>query len=193
MALVTASRPPGTGCASTPSGICASPLAPKDPPAFDVPVTAAQTDSTAPVGVRSEAIRVLLADDNLLVREGVRALLGAQRGLEVVGVAEDYDGVIAGADEYQPDVVVTDIRMPPSFSDEGIAASMLVRARHPGTGIVVLSQYDDPEYAVALLEKGPPASRTCSRNGCRRKTLERLGGVGVNRPPQQRVFPHEGS
>ncbi len=120
-----------------------------------VPVNPAVTDRTLPTGVRTDRLRVLLADDNVLVREGVRALLGAQRDLVVVGVAEDYDGVIAGADEHQPDVIVTDIRMPPSFTDEGIAASKQVRARHPGTGIVVLSQYDDPEYAVALLAEGP--------------------------------------
>lgn len=113
------------------------------------------TDVRPPAtGVRSEELRVLLADDNLLVREGVRALLSAQPGLVVVGVAEDYDGVIDGADRYEPDVVVTDIRMPPTFTDEGIAAAKQVRARHPGTGIVVLSQFDDPEYAVSLLEDG---------------------------------------
>ena len=100
------------------------------------------------------AIRVLLADDNLIVREGVRALLMAAGDLEVVGVAGDYDELIAGADALEPQVVVTDIRMPPDFTDEGIRAARLVRKQHPGTGVVVLSQYDEPEYAISLLSEG---------------------------------------
>ena len=99
-------------------------------------------------------IRVLLADDSLIVREGLRALLCATDDLDVVGVAGDFDHLIARADELTPDVIVTDIRMPPTFQREGIDAARLVRKRHPGTGIVVLSQYDDPEYAVALLKDG---------------------------------------
>src|SRR5437016_9864490 len=99
-------------------------------------------------------ITVFLADDNLLVREGVRALLTAAPDLEVVGVAADYEGLVAGADAAAPQVVVTDIRMPPNFQREGIEAAKEVRKRHPGTGVVVLSQYDDPEYAVALLAEG---------------------------------------
>lgn len=99
-------------------------------------------------------ITVLLADDNLLVREGVRALLRVAGDVDVVATAEDYDGLVAQAVEHRPQVVVTDIRMPPRFADEGIEAAKEVRKRLPGTGIVVLSQYDDPEYAVALLAQG---------------------------------------
>ena len=99
-------------------------------------------------------IDVLLADDNLIVREGVRALIERQRDLQVVGVAADYDQVVNGAAACQPHVLVTDIRMPPSFQREGIDAAKEVRKRHPGTGVVVLSQYDDPEYAVSLLASG---------------------------------------
>lgn len=99
-------------------------------------------------------ITVFLADDNLLVREGVRALLSIDPGVEVVGVAADYDELVDGASALAPQVVVTDIRMPPNFSDEGIEAAKEVRKRHPGTGIVILSQYDDPEYAISLLEEG---------------------------------------
>src|SRR5215469_1873717 len=99
-------------------------------------------------------IRVFLADDNLIVREGVRALINRHADLEVVGVAEDYDGVVSGATEANPQVLVTDIRMPPAFQREGIDAAKEVRKRHPGTGIVVLSQYEDPEYAVSLLAEG---------------------------------------
>lgn len=99
-------------------------------------------------------ITVFLADDNLLVREGVRALLGIEADIEVVGVAADYDGLVAGADAAAPQVIVTDIRMPPNFQNEGIEAAKEVRKRHPGTGIVILSQYDDPEYAISLLDQG---------------------------------------
>jgi adenylate cyclase len=99
-------------------------------------------------------LTVFLADDNLLVREGVRALLSMADDLEVVGTAEDYDGLVAGAERLNPNVVVTDIRMPPNFRREGIDAAQQVRKRHPGTGVVILSQYDDPEYAVSLLREG---------------------------------------
>ena len=99
-------------------------------------------------------ITVLLADDNLIVREGVRALLGRDKDVEVVGVAGDYDELVARAAELHPQVLVTDIRMPPSFQDEGIEGAKEVRRRLPGTGVVVLSQYDSPEYAVELLADG---------------------------------------
>jgi class 3 adenylate cyclase/ActR/RegA family two-component response regulator len=99
-------------------------------------------------------ITVFLADDNLLVREGVRALIDRQSDLQIVGVGSDYDETVAGATATAPNVLVTDIRMPPSFNREGIDAAKEVRKRHPGTGIVILSQYDDPEYAVALLAEG---------------------------------------
>src|SRR5882724_5009471 len=107
-----------------------------------------------PQATGAEPIRVFLADDNLIVREGVRALIERHRDLKVVGVAADYDGVVTGATATQPHVLVTDVRMPPSFTREGIDAAREVRKRHPGTGVVVLSQYDDPEYAVALLAEG---------------------------------------
>jgi class 3 adenylate cyclase/ActR/RegA family two-component response regulator len=109
------------------------------------------TEATAP---QTGHITVFLADDNLLVREGVRALLALEHDLEVVGVAADYDELVAGADSLQPQVLVTDIRMPPSFQNEGIEAAKEVRKRHPGTGVVVLSQYDEPEYAISLLGEG---------------------------------------
>jgi class 3 adenylate cyclase/FixJ family two-component response regulator len=108
----------------------------------------------AAAGGETGSIRVFLADDNLLVRAGVRALLARQADLEVVGEAEDLDGLLAGAAETEPHVLVTDIRMPPSFQREGIEAAKEIRQRQPGTGVVILSQYDDPEYAVALLSEG---------------------------------------
>ena len=100
------------------------------------------------------AITVFLADDNLLVREGVRALLALEPDLRVVGTAADYHELIRGAEDTAPQVIVTDIRMPPAFQREGIDAAKQVRKRHPGTGVVVLSQYDDPDYAIALLREG---------------------------------------
>lgn len=97
---------------------------------------------------------MLLADDNLIVREGVRALLAIDPDIEVVGTAGDYDELVARAVELHPQVLVTDIRMPPSFQDEGIEAAKEIRKRLPGTGVVVLSQYESPEYAVGLLAGG---------------------------------------
>ena len=83
-------------------------------------------------------ISVFLADDNLIVREGVRALIDAHKDLRVVGVAADFGELVAGAEATRPQVLVTDIRMPPTFQREGIDAAREVRKRHPGTGVVVL-------------------------------------------------------
>ncbi|MEL7208170.1 MAG: response regulator transcription factor, partial [Actinomycetota bacterium] len=83
-------------------------------------------------------ISVYLADDNLLVREGVKALIQLAGDLEIVGEAEDFDSLVEGATDAAPHVVVTDIRMPPDFSREGIDAAAELRRRHPGTGVVIL-------------------------------------------------------
>jgi class 3 adenylate cyclase len=99
-------------------------------------------------------IRVVLGEDNVLVREGVRALLNSYEEIEVVGVAEDAPSLLAAATEYVPDVVVTDIKMPPSFQLEGIDCAHTIREEYPGTGVVVLSAHDDEEYAIALLGQG---------------------------------------
>lgn len=99
-------------------------------------------------------ITVFLADDNVLVREGVRALLNLEPDITVVGVAADFETLLAGAGAAAPQVLVTDIRMPPTFQREGIDAAKQLRKEHPGTGVVVLSQYDDPEYAISLLGEG---------------------------------------
>lgn len=115
-------------------------------------------DTVAAAGSPSDAaaatISIFLADDNLIVREGVRALLALEPDFEVVGAAADYDELVSGAGALAPQVVVTDIRMPPAFQREGIVAAHEIRKRHPGTGVVVLSQFDDPEYAISLLEEG---------------------------------------
>jgi DNA-binding NarL/FixJ family response regulator len=101
-------------------------------------------------------IRVVLAEDNLLVREGVRRLLETRRdaSIEVVAACGDLDSVLAAVDMYQPDVLVTDIRMPPTLTDEGLQLAARLRSSHPQVGVVLLSQFDAPVYARALLEEG---------------------------------------
>jgi class 3 adenylate cyclase/DNA-binding NarL/FixJ family response regulator len=97
---------------------------------------------------------VVLGEDNVLVREGVRALLDSYQDIEVVGVAEDAPSLLIAAEDHTPDVVVTDIKMPPNFQLEGIDCAHAIREKHPGTGVVVLSAHDDEAYAIALLGKG---------------------------------------
>lgn len=99
-------------------------------------------------------IRVVLAEDSYIVREGVRLLLASEPELDLVAVCEDFDSLMAAAEEHKPDVVLTDIRMPPSGTDEGIRAAQRLGETSPGTGVVVLSQYVEPEYALALFEHG---------------------------------------
>ena len=99
-------------------------------------------------------IRLVIADDHLLVREGVRRLLETEPDIEVAAVCGDLDSLLAAVAAEQPDVVVTDIRMPPDNTDEGIQAAQRLRTTDPDVGIVVLSQYATPSYALALLEGG---------------------------------------
>jgi DNA-binding NarL/FixJ family response regulator len=99
-------------------------------------------------------VRVALAEDNALLREGVSRLVAANEDFELVGVASDLPQLLALVSEQAPDVVVTDIRMPPTGTDEGIRAAAWIRENHPRVGVVVLSQYSAPGYAVALLEHG---------------------------------------
>jgi len=100
------------------------------------------------------SIRIVVADDSLLVREGVRALLTDQPDLAVVGLAGDRDELHAVVDDLRPDVVITDICMPPTNTDEGVRVALQLRQQYPATGVVVLSQYDDPAHATALLQDG---------------------------------------
>jgi DNA-binding NarL/FixJ family response regulator len=100
------------------------------------------------------SIRLVIAEDHYLVREGVRRLLETQPDLEVAAVCGDLDSLLAAVKEEKPDVVLTDIRMPPSDTDEGIRAAERLRETDPGVGVVVLSQYANPTYALALLESG---------------------------------------
>ena len=100
------------------------------------------------------AIRVVVADDSLLVREGLEQVLSGQPNIEVVGMYADYPSLVDAIDTERPDVVLTDIRMPPSMSDEGIRVAATLRETHPTVGVVVLSQFSEPSYALALLESG---------------------------------------
>ena len=99
-------------------------------------------------------IRVALAEDNVLLREGMSRLVAANEDFELAGVAGDLPQLLALVKEREPDVVVTDIRMPPTGTDEGIKAAAWLREHFPRTGVVVLSQYVAPGYALALLEHG---------------------------------------
>jgi len=99
-------------------------------------------------------IRVVFADDNLLVREGIMHVLENLDEIEVVASSEDQDGLLRAIEEQTPDVVLTDIRMPPSHGMEGIEIANQLRRTHPTTAVIMLSHYSDPEYALALLERG---------------------------------------
>jgi DNA-binding NarL/FixJ family response regulator len=99
-------------------------------------------------------IRVVLAEDHALLREGISRLVAASEDLELVGTAGDLPGLLALMERERPDVVVTDIRMPPTGRDEGIQAAAWARQHLPSAGVVVLTQYTAPGYAVALLDQG---------------------------------------
>ena len=95
-------------------------------------------------------MRVVLAEDSVLLREGVARLL-RDAGFEVAGQASNADELMLKVRSYSPDVAIVDIRMPPTHTDEGLRAAQEIRARHPGTAVLVLSQYAEPEYALELL------------------------------------------
>lgn len=100
------------------------------------------------------SIRIAIGDDSLIVREGLRRMLGQDPGLEIVATVGDLPALEAVCDQERPDVVVTDIRMPPTNTTEGITLANELRETHPGMGVVVLSQFADPVYALALLDDG---------------------------------------
>jgi DNA-binding NarL/FixJ family response regulator len=99
-------------------------------------------------------IRLVLAEDHYLVREGIRRLLEEEPDIEVAAACADLEALLAAVESEAPDVVVTDIRMPPGGVDEGIQAALRLREARPDLGVVVLSNYSDPTYALALLESG---------------------------------------
>jgi len=99
-------------------------------------------------------IKVVLAEDSYLVREGVRRLLEHEPDIDLVGVCEDYDSLLEAIAGTEPDVLLTDIRMPPTGTDEGVRAAERLRQLRPDAGVVLLSQFADPAYALAFLEGG---------------------------------------
>jgi DNA-binding NarL/FixJ family response regulator len=100
------------------------------------------------------AIRVVLGEDSLIVREGLQQILEASPGTEVVAACDDRDSLLEAVAEHDPDVVLTDIRMPPSETDEGIQIAARLRETRPEVGVVVLSQYSEPGYVLSLFESG---------------------------------------
>ena len=99
-------------------------------------------------------MRVVVAEDDYLVREGTAALLAQAEDVELVEAVADLDALLAAVERHRPDGVLTDIRMPPTKTTEGIDAALRIRREHPGTGVVVLSQYAEEEYAYELLKDG---------------------------------------
>jgi DNA-binding NarL/FixJ family response regulator len=99
-------------------------------------------------------MRVVIADDAMLIREGAARLL-EDAGVEVVGTAGDAQDLLRLVATEQPDVAIVDIRMPPTHTDEGLVAAEQIRSRHPGVGVLVLSQYLESRYATRLLEQHP--------------------------------------
>ena len=99
-------------------------------------------------------LRVVVAEDSYLIREGLRLLLERVEDLELVVAVSSLPDLLAAVDEHAPDVVITDIRMPPTGTDEGIEAAETLAARHPAVGVVVLSQYVEPGYALRLFDGG---------------------------------------
>jgi DNA-binding NarL/FixJ family response regulator len=106
------------------------------------------------VGKRSRPLRLAIADDSYLIREALGEVLAPAEGLEIVASVGDGDALLAAVESERPDVVMTDIRMPPSGDDEGIQVARRLRETNPDVGVIVLSQYAGPAYALALLEDG---------------------------------------
>jgi DNA-binding NarL/FixJ family response regulator len=100
------------------------------------------------------ALRIVFAEDDYLVREGTAALLAEVGDVEIAATVGDLDALLAAVDEHRPDAVLTDIRMPPTKTTEGIDAARRIRTDHPDTGVVVLSQFAEDEYAYELLKDG---------------------------------------
>ena len=98
--------------------------------------------------------RVVIADDAMLLRQGVVSVLATLDGVEVVAEADDHPSLLAAVAEHRPDLVITDVRMPPTLTNEGIAAARQIRAEYPETGVIVLSQYLDADYVLELLQDG---------------------------------------
>jgi DNA-binding NarL/FixJ family response regulator len=102
----------------------------------------------------AQQIRLMIADDTYLIREALGQIVGDSERIDVVGTYADRDALLGAIEAAPPDAVITDIRMPPTGTDEGIQVARALRERHPRIGVVVLSQFADPSYVIALLESG---------------------------------------
>jgi DNA-binding NarL/FixJ family response regulator len=120
-------------------------------------------------------LRLVLAEDSFLMRDGISALLELADDIDVVATCGDYASLLRSVATHQPDVVLTDIRMPPSQTDEGVRAADVIRADHPEIGVVVLSQYVEPEYARRLFERGSERRAYLLKE--RVADLDELGGA----------------
>jgi DNA-binding NarL/FixJ family response regulator len=129
--------------------------------------------------VPTVTIRVVLAEDNYLLREGTAALLGTLDDVELVATAADKDELLAKVAEHGPDVVITDIRMPPEHQTEGLAAAAEIRTRYPGTGVILLTQFADPQYAYEFLSQGAAGAGYLLK--------ERIGDIAELRRSLQQV------
>jgi DNA-binding NarL/FixJ family response regulator len=99
-------------------------------------------------------IRVVIGEDSFIVRQGLEKVLAANDEIDVVGAADSYEGALDAIERQRPDVLVTDIRMPPTFDDEGVRLAAHLRTTHPALGVVLLSQYTSPDFALRLFESG---------------------------------------
>ena len=120
-------------------------------------------------------LRLVLAEDSFLMRDGINSLLELDPEVDVVESCEDYDSLLTAVEELRPDVVLTDIRMPPRQTDEGIRAADVIRSTHPGIGVVVLSQHVEPEHARRLFEHGSEGRAYLLKE--RVADLDELGGA----------------
>jgi DNA-binding NarL/FixJ family response regulator len=146
------------------------------------------------------ALRVVFAEDNFLVREGTAALLAEVDEIELARMVDDPQSLIKAVGDLSPDAVLTDIRMPPTYTTEGIAAARRIRSEYPGTGVVVLSQYAEPDDAFELLADGVAGlGYQCGRRTQARPALHGTGGAhphGHARGPgdrtasRRRAHPH---
>lgn len=118
------------------------------------PLVAGTVSALERPGSRTHPIRVALADDSYLVREALARILASEESMELVASCSDGEELLAAVRERHPTVVVTDIRMPPGGDEEGIRVASELRHSNPEIGVVVLSQYAEPRYAIALLEDG---------------------------------------
>jgi len=110
-------------------------------------------DDSDQSGVEETRIRVVLADDSVLLREGIASLLEG-KGFQIVGQSGTAEDLLLKVRSYNPDIAIVDIRMPPTHTDEGLRAAKEIREKHPGTAVLVLSQYVEEGYALELLTDG---------------------------------------